>query len=160
MTDRLSALSSLINNDMPEKQAALAEFYKRYEGDDLVLNKWFMLQAMEPTEEAIDTVKKLIKHPVFDYKNPNKVRALIGAFGRNLTAFNRADGKGYEFYVAQCALLDEINPKITSNLLTAFSKFKKFDKAHQEKARKALGKLLKKKGLSINAKETVERILA
>ncbi|MBR6412496.1 MAG: aminopeptidase N [Alphaproteobacteria bacterium] len=160
LTDRLSALGILVNQDLPHKKEALDAFYKRYDGDDLVLNKWFVLQAMEPTEKALDTVKKLIKHPVFDYKNPNKVRALIGAFGRNLTAFNRADGKGYDFYVTECSRLDEINPKITSNLLTAFSKFKKFDKAHQEKARKALQKLLKQKGLSINAKETIERILA
>jgi len=160
LTDRLAALSLLVNNDLPHKQEALDAFYKRYDGDDLVLNKWFMLQAMEPTEKALDTVKKLTKHPVFDLKNPNKVRALIGAFGRNLTAFNRADGKGYEFYAAQCAALDKINPKITSNLLTAFSKFKKFDTAHQTKVRTILGKLLKQKGLSINARETIERILA
>jgi len=160
LTYRLAALSILVNQDLPHKKEALDQFYKRYDGDDLVLNKWFMLQAMEPTEKALDTVKKLIKHKVFDMKNPNKVRALIGAFGRNLTAFNRADGKGYEFYAAECGKLDKMNPKITSNLLTAFSKFKKFDKAHQEKVRLVLGKLLKQKGLSVNARETIERILA
>ncbi|MDY6407656.1 MAG: aminopeptidase N [Pseudomonadota bacterium] len=160
LTDRISALGILVNQNLPHKQEALDSFYKHYDGDDLVLNKWFMLQAMEPVEKALDTVKKLTKHPVFDYKNPNKVRALIGAFGRNLTAFNRADGKGYEFYVAECAVLDKINPKITSRLLTAFSKFKKFDKAHQEKVRAVLGKLLKQKGLSSDSRETIERILA
>ena len=160
LTDRLSALSILVNQDLTQKADALKDFYKRYEKDDLVLNKWFMLQAMEPEEKALETLKKLIKHPVFDFKNPNKVRALIGAFGRNLTAFNRADGKGYQFYAEQCAKLDKINPKITSNLLTAFSKFKKFDTRRQAAVKNVLKKLLSAKTLSINARETIERILA
>ena len=160
LTDRISALNILVNQNLPHKEEALADFYHRYDGDDLVLNKWFAIQAMEPTEGTLDTVKKLLDHPVFDYKNPNKVRALLGAFGRNLTAFNRADGEGYRFYAGQCALLDRINPKITSNLLTAFAKFKKFDAAHQAAVRAALDELLTLPTLSVNARETIERILA
>lgn len=159
LTDRLTALSILVNNGLEHKQEALDDFYKRYEGDDLVLNKWFVIQAGDPKDDALAIVKKLIKHPVFDYKNPNKVRAVLGAFGRNLGAFNRADGKGYDFYAKQCAILDKINPKITSNLLTAFSKYKKFDKQRQEAVKSALTKLLNNKKLSINARETIERIL-
>ena len=159
LTDRLTALNIIVNNGLEHKQEVLADFYKRYEGDDLVLNKWFVIQASDPIDDALATVKKLIKHPVFDYKNPNKVRAVLGGFGRNLGAFNRADGKGYDFYAKQCAILDKINPKITSNLLTAFSKFKKFDKQRQDAVKTVLTKLLNNKKLSINARETIERIL-
>ncbi len=160
LTDRLTALNILVNNDLEHKAEALADFYQRYEGDDLVLNKWFMIQARDPKGDALSIVKKLLKHPVFDYKNPNKVRALLGGFSGNLTAFHRADGEGYRFFAKQCALIDKLNPHLSARLLTAFSKIKKFSKKRQEYAQKALNDLLSVKKLSTNARETIERILA
>lgn len=160
LTDRLSALNILVSNDLPNKAEALADFYRRYDGDDLVLNKWFVVQAQEPKETALDTVRGLINHPVFDYKNPNKVRAVLGGFGRNLTAFNRADGEGYRFYAGQCALMDKINPKMASNLLTAFAKTKKLDTAHTQIVRGVLSELLTIPTLSTLSRETIERILS
>lgn len=160
LTDRLTALSILIHNDMPHRDDALADFAHRYQDDDLVLNKWFLLQARAPKESALDTVRALINHPVFDYKNPNKVRAVIGAFGGNLIAFNRPDGAGYRFFAGQCALLDRINPKITANLLAAFARYKKYDANRQAHAESALRELLTIPTLSVNAREMIERILA
>lgn len=160
LTDRLAALNILVNNGLPHKEEALADFYKRYDGDDLVLNKWFVIQARDPVADALAVVRGLINHPVFDYKNPNKVRSVIGAFSGNLTAFNRADGEGYRFFAGQCALVDKLNPHLSARLLTAFARFKKFDSARKAAARLALEGLLAIPDLSTNARETVERILA
>lgn len=160
LTDRLSALSILVNNDLDDKDEALADFYNRYKGDDLVLNKWFAIQARAPKGDALEVVKGLINHPVFDYKNPNKVRAVIGAFSGNLGAFNRADGEGYRFFAGQCALIDKLNPHLSARLLTAFSKYRKFDATRQSAAREVMTNLLAIDDLSTNARETVERIMA
>ena len=159
LTDRLAALSILINNDLPHKQEALDDFYQRYEKDDLVLNKWFALQARTPTHEALKIVQKLIQHPKFDYKNPNKARAVLGAFSTNMQAFHNIDGSGYAFFAKQCALIDKLNPHLSARLLTAFSRYKKFPEANQKQAQIVLEGLLRQPDLSINAKETIERML-
>ena len=159
LTDRLSALSILVNHDMPEAKTALDDFYRRYEGDDLVINKWLAIQAHNPSGDTLAVVKGLINHPAFDYKNPNKARAVLGAFGGNLGAFNRADGEGYRFFAGQCALIDRINPHLSARLLTAFSKYKKFDFHRQNAARAALQELQALPSLSALARETVERMI-
>lgn len=159
LTDRLAALSILINNDLPHKQEALDDFYQRYEKDDLVLNKWFALQARTPTHEALKIVQKLIQHPKFDYKNPNKARAVLGAFSTNMQAFHNIDGSGYVFFAKQCALIDKLNPHLSARLLTAFSRYKKFPEANQKQAQIVLEGLLRQPDLSTNAKETIERML-
>lgn len=159
LTDRLAALSILINNDLPHKQEALDDFYQRYEKDDLVLNKWFALQARTPTHEALKIVQKLIQHPKFDYKNPNKARAVLGAFSTNMQAFHNIDGSGYAFFAKQCALIDKLNPHLSARLLTAFSRYKKFPEANQKQAQIVLEGLLRQPDLSTNAKETIERML-
>ena len=159
LTDRLSALAILINNDLPHKQEALNDFYNRYEKDDLVLNKWFALQARTPTDEALKIVQKLIQHPKFDYKNPNKARAVLGAFSTNMQAFHNIDGSGYAFFAKQCALIDKLNPHLSARLLTAFARYNRFPEANQKQARIVLEALLRQQNLSINAKETIERML-
>lgn len=51
-------------------------------------------------EDALDHVKSLLNHRAFSLNNPNRVRALIGAFAaNNPAAFHAADGSGYAFLV-------------------------------------------------------------
>ena len=46
--------------------------------------------------DAVDGGRGLLDHEAFTLENPNRVRALIGAFARgNPTGFHRADGAGY-----------------------------------------------------------------
>ena len=98
MTDRMAALATLSLHAGPERERALADFYARYAADALVIDKWFALQAMIPQPDTLDSVRALTAHPAFSFANPNRVRALIGAFAQgNPTQFNRADGAGYEF---------------------------------------------------------------
>ena len=100
MTDRLAALAVLAHR-FPETQAArqaLADFFKRFEHDDLVLDKWFALKATVPAQGSVEAVAKLVEHEKFSMRNPNRVRAVIGTFAAgNPLAFHRADGAGYRW---------------------------------------------------------------
>ncbi|MGN1063361.1 MAG: DUF3458 domain-containing protein, partial [Alphaproteobacteria bacterium] len=127
LTDKLAALSILVRNALPEAAEALEDFYRRYETEDLVLNKWFAVQARAESEQALETVKRLVAHPKFDYKNPNKVRAVVGAFSGNLAGFHASDGSGYRWYAEQVLRVDKLNPNLSARLLTQFSKYKRFD---------------------------------
>src|SRR5262249_21148888 len=74
MTDCIAALDTLSHHDTPERQAAFDDFYRRYEGDPLIIDKWFDLQARIPEAGTLDRVKILTGHPAFSIQNPNRVR--------------------------------------------------------------------------------------
>ena len=111
MTDRMAALAALSLCDVPERAAALDDFYDRYSGDPLIVDKWFALQASIPERATLDRVKALTAHPAFSFGNPNRVRALIAAFATgNQKEFNRPDGAGYDFVIDTVLALDPKNP--------------------------------------------------
>ncbi len=157
LTDRLSALNILVNNNLPEAEEALASFYQMYQEDDLVLNKWFAVQARDTSKNTLEIVKQLLSHPKFDYKNPNKVRGLLGAFAGNLASFHTAEG--YEFYAKECLKIDKINPHLAARLFTAFAKYLKFDEKTKASAQKVLQSVVEQKDLSAVSRETVERMI-
>ena len=100
MTDRMAAFATLALHDRPERATAIEDFYRRYETDPLVIDKWFSLQAAIPEAATLARVRGLTAHPAFSFANPNRLRALIGAFAQaNQTQFNRPDGAGYDFLV-------------------------------------------------------------
>ena len=136
MTDRVAALATLALHGAPERQQALADFYGRYEADALVVDKWFSLQATIPQPGTLDTVRKLTKHPAFSLANPNRMRALIGAFAQgNPTQFNRIDGLGYDFIAEIVLALDPKNPQISARLATAFRTWRTLEKTRREQGR-------------------------
>lgn len=157
LTDRLSALGILVNNNLLEADKALEKFYQMYETDDLVLNKWFAVQARNISSNTLETVKGLLLHPKFDYKNPNKVRGLLGAFAGNLASFNTPEG--YDFYAKECLKIDKINPHLAARLFTAFAKYRKFDDQIKASAKAVLQSVVADKSLSPVSRETVERML-
>src|SRR5262249_45122834 len=121
MTDRMAALYPLSIHEGPERWAVIEDFYQRFESDPLVIDKWFSLQAMIPEPGALDRIKALTAHPAFSFANPNRLRALIGAFAQaNQSQFNRADGAGYDFVADTVLALDQKNPQVAARLLAAF----------------------------------------
>ena len=77
-------------------------------------------------------VQALMQHPAFTLKNPNKVRALIGAFaGQNLVNFHAADGSGYRFLADQVISLNATNPQIASRQLGPLTRWRKYDASRQ-----------------------------
>ena len=163
MTDRAAALSILVQrfSGSDATQKALAAFEERFGNDPLVMDKWFMVQAMQPGTEALGKVQRLMKHKLFSLDNPNRTRALIGAFSSgNQTGFNRADGKGYAFFAQTILTIEKKNPQLSARLLTAMRSWRSFEPIRREHAREALAGIASVAGLSADVRDIVERTLA
>jgi aminopeptidase N len=161
MTDRMAALATLSQHDGPERKRALADFYERHSADALVVDKWFALQATIPDPGTLDHVRALTRHPAFSPSNPNRVRAVIGAFAQgNPTQFNRADGAGYAFVADTVLGLDAKNPQLAARLATAFRSWRTLEAGRRGKAEAALKRIKEAPGLSRDLADIVERALA
>jgi aminopeptidase N len=161
MTDRMAALGTLSLHDVPERAAALADFYRRYSGDALIVDKWFSLQAMIPQADTLEKVRGLTAHPAFSFANPNRVRALIGAFSAgNPTQFNRADGAGYDFVADTVLALDPKNPQLAARLAVVFRTWRTLEQGRRGKAETALARIKTAPKLSRDVGDIVERALA
>jgi aminopeptidase N len=161
MTDRMAALATLSLHDVAERPRAIADFYGRYAGDPLVIDKWFALQAGIPEAGTLERVKMLTQHPAFSFANPNRVRALIGAFAQgNPTQFNRADGEGYEFAIENVLALDEKNPQVAARLLSAFKSWRMLESCRRALAEAALRRVAAVPSLSPDVLDIIKRTLA
>ncbi|HEY2754497.1 MAG TPA: aminopeptidase N [Pseudolabrys sp.] len=161
MTDRMAALATLSLHTGPTREHALADFYTRYSTDALVVDKWFSLQATIPQLDTLDKVRALSAHPAFSLANPNRVRALIGAFAQgNFTQFNRPDGAGYDFIADTILTLDPKNPQLAARMATAFRTWRTLEAGRQTKAEAALTRIKSTSGLSRDLSDIVERALA
>ena len=160
MTDRMAALAVLSLHAGDARTRALADFYERYKTDPLVVDKWFALQATSPRPDALDEVKRLTQHPSFSLANPNRVRAVIGAFAQgNLTQFNRADGAGYDFIAKTILALDPKNPQVSARMATAFRTWRMLEAGRRAKAEVALRRIQATPSLSRDLSDIVERAL-
>ena len=160
MTDRVAALGLLAESDLPERAEALAEFYASWRNDALVVDKWFALQAMAQRPDAIDVVTGLLHHEAFTLANPNRVRALIGAFAQaNPTGFHRADGAGYAVVADHVLLLDKRNPQVASRLAQPFGRWRRYDAARQDHMRAQLERILATPKLSRDVFEIASKCL-
>jgi aminopeptidase N len=161
MTDRVAALSTLAQHDVPQREAAFADFYQRYQKDPLVIDKWFSLQAMTPDANTVEHMRALTAHPAFSMSNPNRVRALIGAFAlMNQKEFNRADGAGYEFVMAQILALNASNPQVAARLSTAFRSWRTLEPVRRARAKAVLQDAAAQTTLSRDVRDIVQRALA
>jgi aminopeptidase N len=160
MTDRLAALSILTASAFDERIAALDAFYQRYRNDALVLDKWLALEATTPAPATLDRVRALLGHPAFSLSNPNRVRALVGAFASgNQTQFNRPDGAGYDFLAGFATDLDRRNPQVSARLLVSFRSWRALEPGRRALAEKALRRIAAE-DLSSDTRDIVTRTLA
>jgi aminopeptidase N len=128
MTDTLAALRCLVQSGAAQARAELEHFGKKWEQDSLVMDKWFALHATQPGAGTADRLKALLDHPAFSISNPNKVRALVGAFAMsNPTGFHDASGAGYRFVADRVIELQGINPQIAARIASAFNHWKRHD---------------------------------
>jgi aminopeptidase N len=161
MTDRMAALDTLALHDRPERAAALDDFYKRYAGDPLIIDKWLALQAAIPEPATLDRVRALTRHPAFSVTNPNRIRALIGSFAQaNHTQFNRSDGKGFDFVADFVLELDPKNPQVAARLMGAFRSWRALEAGRRGRAEAALRRVAAAPSLSRDVHDIVARTLA
>ncbi len=160
MTDVLAALEAISHTDHAERSACLQHFYEKWQDDTLVLDKWFALQAASHHQHALEHIKELIKHEDFIYTNPNRVRSVLGVFGRlNLLGFHRLDGEGYAFLAEQVLKLDAINPQVAARIVTPFTHWQRYDKERRIKMKSALTQILNHSNLSKDVYEIVSKSL-
>ena len=164
MTDVSAALRLLVNCAMPEaekvRESVLASFYSKWQHEALVVDQWFSIQATSSLPGALERVRELMQHEAFSIKNPNKVRALIGAFcGQNALHFHDISGAGYEFLADRIIQLNALNPQIASRLVTPLTRWKKYDNKRQALMRTQLQRISKEKTLSKDVYEVVAKSL-
>ena len=157
MTDSIAALSALLN--IGAGQGQLAQFYDRWQGDRLVMDKWFGLQIMlAAPDQAAQLTQSLTQHPLFDLKNPNRFRAVMGALAANHAGFHHASGAGYSALADWLIRLDGVNPQTAARMATAFESWPRYDAARRQHACAALDRILASPNLSRNLHEMAQRM--
>ncbi|MFS7927278.1 putative cytosol alanyl aminopeptidase [Helianthus anomalus] len=160
MTDQFSALAAIAQKPGKARDDALADFYNQWQHDYLVVNKWFALQSSSDIPGNVENVYKLLSHPAFDLKNPNKVYSLIGGFCASPVNFHAKDGSGYKFLGEIVVQLDKLNPQVASRMVSAFSRWKRYDETRQNLAKAQLEMIVSANGLSENVYEIASKSLA
>jgi aminopeptidase N len=160
MTEALAALSNLAEAADSRRDNALSLFYGQWQSNPLVLDKWFAVQARAGAPDTLERVLKLTSHPDFDLRNPNRVRALIGAFTGNSARFHDAAGGGYKLLADTIIALDEKNPQIAARLATALGSWRRYDSGRQALMKAALERVLARDRLSHNTYEMAYKALA
>lgn len=157
MTLQLSSLSSLLIAGKGQDQ--LAAFYDQWKQDRLVIDKWFGLQvALAQPDKAVATTQALTQHPDFNWKNPNRFRATLGALSMNHAGFHSADGSGYALMADWLIRLDPVNPQTTARMCSAFQTWKRYDADRQDHIRAQLSRIAATPDLSRDTTEMITRI--
>ncbi len=160
MTDVMAAVSLLADRSGTESEQVLIGFQQRWKNDPLVLDKWFTVQAISKRPDALEQVKRLMKHPDFSITNPNKVRALVGAFcSANVIHFHAADGEGYAFLADRVLELDAINPQMAARMLRIMSRWRRYDPSRQSLMKHQFQRIIEHAGISKDLFEIASKSL-
>ena len=159
MTDRQGALMVLCGLTGPERTHKLIDFYNRYRGNPLVIDKWFSLQAASLHPNAIEHVKALAGHPDFTLKNPNRVRSLYMAFAGNPHAFHAANGEGYRMVADLILALDPLNAQTAARFVPPLGRWRRIEPGRAAIMRAELERIAGAQGLSRDTFEQVTRSL-
>ncbi|MFW8636806.1 aminopeptidase N [Cribrihabitans pelagius] len=158
MTQQYAALSCLMKAEKGTEQSQA--FFDQWQDDRLVMDKWFALQiACAAPEKAAATARTLTGHALFDIKNPNRFRAVLGALAGNHAGFHHASGDGYRLLAENLIALDKLNPQTTARMCAAFQTWKRYDAARQSLIRAQLSRIAGTEALSRDTTEMVSRIL-
>ena len=138
----------------------MAEFYTKWKNDNLVVDKWLSLHATSHLPGTLDQVEKLTKHESFNIHNPNRIRALIGAFAHgNTVRFHDISGRGYRFVSDHVIELDKLNPQVAARLATVFNRWLRYDAVRQELMQTQLQRILGQNNLSSDVEEIVTKAM-
>nr|WP_246020645.1 aminopeptidase N [Paracoccus subflavus] len=159
MTERMAALIALLRRG--RGQAELAALHDLFDGNRLVMDKWFAVQPMAALPaQAAPIARTLSQRADFDWKNPNRFRALLGGLAANHAGFHAADGSGYDFTAEWLLRMDPFNPQIAARMSAVFETWTRYDAGRRAKALAALERIAAADGLSRNTREMVSRMIA
>jgi aminopeptidase N len=159
MTDAMGALWALNNYEGVQRQQILESFYKKWQDQPLVVNKWLALQASSQLPDTLQQVEKLLKHPAFSINNPNNVYNLIGVFAGNTVHFHAKDGSGYQFVADRVIEIDPKNPQVAARMVEALTRWQRFDKNRQQLMRAQLQRVQANPQISNDVYELVTKSL-
>jgi aminopeptidase N len=160
MTDQIAAFRALLHHEKSSADEVTESFYKQWHTDNLVMDKWFTVQATIPHASVMSKVEMLFEHKDFDIKNPNRVRALLGAFcAGNPLYFHEANGFGYNLLSSYIEKIDSMNPQIASRLCVPLTRWKRYSESRQQLMRSELQRLIALPDLSRDVHELVEKSL-
>ncbi len=158
MTDTLAAMNIAVNLDLVSKDEILKAFEERWQNNPLVFDNYFRAVAMAENPNVLENVKKLMSHKCFDIGNPNRVRALVGAFVMNNPKyFHALDGKGYDFLMEIVTKLNSSNPQVAARLMTPLLIIARLDVKRREMIRKHFEKLLAMPNLATALYELIDK---
>jgi aminopeptidase N len=159
MTDRAAALVALLHSGA-DAGAYLQNFYDDFANEALVIDKWFAMQAVVPAT-SVAAVRKLMEHPAFTLKNPNRARSLIFSFcNANPSQFHARDGSAYDFWAEHVIALDALNPQVAARLARSMDRWRRYAPALQEQMKRALEHVAAAAPLSNDVMEVVSKALA
>jgi len=160
MTDMISALGCLANVDGPERDEALQHFYTRFAREELVVDKWFSVQATSHRATTLAEVSALMEHPAFNLQNPNRARALIDSFASgNPYRFHDPSGGGYSFLRTQIERIDAFNGQVAARMLAPLARFSRIEPGRRGLMIRELSKLQAVSTLSKDLREQVDKAL-
>ncbi len=160
LTDRLAALAVLADSEAPEAERAVEAFHRRWRDEPLVVDKWFRIQATASRPDNLEQVERLTRHPDFTLDNPNRARALLGAFAQgNPACFHAPDGRGYRLLTDYVLALDARNPQLAARLLGPLSHWRRYEPRRSAAMREQLERILAQPALSNDVHEVASKSL-
>ncbi|MBD3610206.1 MAG: aminopeptidase N, partial [Gammaproteobacteria bacterium] len=160
MTDNFAALSEMVNSGQPGRERFLNMFYDRWQDENLVVDKWFTVQATARADDTLERVLQLRNHPAFNLKNPNRTRSLIGAFCMaNPRHFHSADGRGYKLLADTVLELNQTNPQIAARLLKSVGQWRKLESGRRALLEAEIQRIRDSEGLSKDVYEVAAKSL-
>jgi aminopeptidase N len=159
MTDRQGALMVLTSLEGPERTHKLIDFYNRFQGNALVIDKWFALQASSLHPHVLEHVEALAEHPDFMLKNPNRVRSLYMPFTGTAQGFHAASGEGYRTIADLILALDPINPQTAARFVPPLGRWRRIEPGRAALMRAELERIARAPKLSRDTREQVTRSL-
>ncbi|MDJ0955311.1 MAG: aminopeptidase N [Arenicellales bacterium] len=160
MTDTVAALTALNDSPSSDRDKLMAEFYSKWKNDNLVVDKWLSLHATSHLPATLDQVENLTNHESFNIHNPNRIRALIGAFAQgNAVRFHDVSGRGYRFVSDYVIELDRLNPQVAARLVTVFNRWLRYDEVRQGLIQTQLQRILGQSKLSSDVEEIVTKAM-
>ncbi len=157
MTLQLSALGCLIKAGKGEDQ--LRAFYDQWKDDRLVIDKWFGLQvALSDPGKTAHAAQALTDHADFNWKNPNRFRAVFGALAMNHAGFHHSSGAAYTLLADWLIQLDPVNPQTTARMCSAFQTWRRYDEDRQALIGTQLDRIAATPNLSRDVTEMITRI--
>lgn len=156
MSDRLSSFNALLSVNNPYKDKAIEKFFETYKKDVQVMDKWFSAQSLSPMM-SVNGIRKLMKHELFSFNTPNRLRSVVGGFAQNFVQFHNQEG--YELLTEVIIKLNGSNPQIGARLVSIYNHWKRYTPELRDLQKQQLESILAIDDLSNDIFEIVHSAL-